>query len=134
GYSIYARGGWDPAIYGELRQRLARGAAGADAAKASDATARRTPDARARDAQAGDWRQPPVGDDRRFADLQQDALRAERALRKDREARLVVDALPNCIVPGEHAEQARAREELFPAPPPAADNEWGKGLPSRRTP
>jgi predicted Zn-dependent protease len=133
--AIYCRAGWDPGRFASLYQRLIEDGGGVPGVTPADGAALRE---RVLSAQqrtdalppaARDWGQPPVADDARFAQLQ--AKAKGLAVARDRQAELLLAAFPSSLGDAESPGQARAREQLFPAPAAPARNEWGKGLPGR---
>jgi predicted Zn-dependent protease len=132
-FNIFTRAGWDPTRFASLYEQLYNGTtAGVDRnvlrEKALDANTRLLP---AVPAAARDWAQPPVADDTRFNQLQDETKAVVAATPHGGQPQLLLAAFPNCLSPNPTPAQARARQTLFPpppVPPPTGDNQWGKGV------
>jgi hypothetical protein len=134
-FNVFTKAGWDPGRYATIYETLYKGnVAGVDRnllrEKTVDAIERLLP---AVPAAAGNWAQPPVADDTRFAQLQGETAAAASAAAGTTQSRLLLAAFPNCLSPTPAPAQARARLALFPPPPvPTGDNQWGKGVQGNR--
>ena len=120
-FRLYARAGWDPALYEVLFSRLSDKYPGAPAPDRQPLAGR---GAAARFQTAGvprKWRQLPVADPRTFAALRDQATSMRSA--DTSEGRLYLLAFPNCILSRDLPEQQKAQGLLRPAPPPAVQVE-----------
>lgn len=126
-FRLYARAGWDPALFEVLFSRLSDAYPGPAAPDRAGLSAR---GALARDMTAGvsrRWRQLPVADPRTYDALRKhaDALRFASAAAgsQNREALLYLLAFPNCILSQDLDDQKKAQEMLRPPPPPTIEVE-----------
>jgi predicted Zn-dependent protease len=130
-FTIFTKAGWDPTRFASLYQRmLEENAAPNDADRAllreKVIEAQRRTDGLP--AAARDWAQPPVADDARFAQLQSETRAVVTRVPRNDQVQLLLAAFPSALAQGDTPTQTRARQKLFPPPPPAPDNQWGKGL------
>ena len=123
-FDFYARGGWDPAKYGEIFERLHQagldrptGASrGATNAPGIPLSARAASAASARQGSAGsrNWLKATVADAQTFKELRNRAATAaagERATPNNR-AWLYLRAFPNCVLPADLPAQQAAQQQL----------------------
>ena len=121
GFEFHARAGWDPERFGGFFQKLIDKGLDTTPEKMSDhpslssrvAVAKQR--AAALPATAKAWRKPPIADAQRFAALKARAEAVGKSMPNDQSlarAKLLLAAVPSCLVPQESQEQMEARATL----------------------
>ena len=130
---VYTKGGWDPARYASLYERLGSKTGGGNID--SSLMRERVADAERRmrelPSAANDWIRPPIADDARFAQMLEEARGLAGATSPPQRTGLLLATFPSCLAGGETAGQVAARERLFPPTPTQTGNQWGKGVAGR---
>jgi predicted Zn-dependent protease len=131
-FDIYVKAGWDPGRFAEVYQRmLDTNMPGVDRARLKERVSEAQRRADALPPAARDWGQPPVADEARFAQLQEQAQALASTAARNQRAELLLAAFPSSLASGESPSQAEARLRLFPPVAAGSDNQWNKGLPGR---
>lgn len=137
GFDFYVRAGWDPDRFGGFFEQLI--AKGADKTPemlsdhpslASRVTAAKQR-ASALPASAKDWRKPPVADAAKFAALKSRAESVGKSMPNDQSlarAKLLLAAVPSCLLPEDAPEQKEAQGVLEKA---YADEHGGAAPPKK---
>jgi predicted Zn-dependent protease len=138
GFDIYTRAGWDPERFGGFFQQLIDQGHDKTPEMMSDhpSLASRVDAARKRAAalpeSARSWRKPPVADAATFRQLQARAETVGKSAPSDESlarAKLLLAAIPSCLLPEDAPEQKRARSVLEQA---YVDTHGGAPPPERR--
>lgn len=131
-FQIYAKAGWDPGRFASVYQRmLDMNEPGVDRTRLKEKVIEAQRRADALPPAARDWGQPPVADEARFAQLQNEAKSLVATAARNQRAELLLAAFPNNLSSGNSPAQIEARQRLFPPAPVTSDNQWNKGLPGR---
>ncbi len=121
GFEIYTRAGWDPQRFGGFFQQLIdKGLdktpeAMSDHPSLSSRVAAARERAAALPASTSALRKPPVADTARFSALQERAKSVGKTMPNDQSlarAKLLLAAIPSCLLPAETPEQKQARGTL----------------------
>jgi len=121
GFDIYVRAGWDPQRFAGFFQTLIDQGHDTQPEIASDhpSLASRVAAAKKRAAalppSAAEWRKPPVADEARYEGLKLRAAAVGQTMPDDQSlarAKLLLAAVPSCLLPEDTAEQKQARAVL----------------------
>lgn len=121
GFEFYVHAGWDPARFGGFFQQLIDKGFDktpeslSDHPSLSSRVAAAKQRAAALPANASEWRRPPIADDARFTALKARAEAVGKSMPNDQSlarAKLLLAAVPSCLVPQESEEQMEARATL----------------------
>ncbi|MBI5364118.1 MAG: M48 family metalloprotease [Planctomycetes bacterium] len=121
GFEFYTHAGWDPERFGGFFQQLIDKGfdktpeAASDHPSLSSRVAAAKQRAAALPATAHEWRKPPIADDARFTALKARAEAVGKTMPNDQSlarAKLLLAAVPSCLVPQESQEQVEARATL----------------------
>jgi len=114
-FSFYVRGGWDPARFADIFDRLrvrnldlpstGHPTLSARAAAAREAASHLSPESR-------NWRQPTVADAQTFKELRARANAGSERADPTNRAWLYLRAFPNCLLPADMPDQRAAQAQL----------------------